>query len=136
MRTTTATGDINSCPIHVRGGVAKDLDADEGEKTPEKDETFSLPERNNEVIENDKVISEENTYQNRYPSIEEISQPRSAEALYNQIMQSSTGERKRYAFHLNVLIFEFALLINTKIRIFQFQGCSIERDASSIESYK
>lgn len=72
----------------------KDLDV-EGDavkvETPEKGEVSPVYEQSEE----DDVQTEETSYRERSPSVEAITQPRSAQALYNQIMQSSTMERKK-----------------------------------------
>lgn len=96
MRTTTATGEINSCPVHVQGGHVKDVDVEGDVKveTPEKGEVSPVYEQSEED-ECTPRDAEERNYRERSPSIEAITQPRSAEALYNQIMQSSTLERKK-----------------------------------------
>lgn len=76
----------------------KDLDVEESAvkvQTPEKGDVSPVYEQSEEDAQSDEVKAEETSYRNKSPSIEEIRQPRSAEALYNQIMQSSTMERKK-----------------------------------------
>ncbi|XP_063699459.1 KN motif and ankyrin repeat domain-containing protein 2 [Culicoides brevitarsis] len=88
MRTTTTTGEINSpCPVHLHTG--KDFDEDDVKvETPEGEKGNVSP-----VFEQSEE-DEERRGNIRSPSMEEITQPRSAEALYNQIMQSSTERKK------------------------------------------
>lgn len=73
----------------------KDLDVEEVKvETPEKGDVSPVYEQSEEDAQSEDAKQPEET-RYRSASIEEISQPRSAEALYNQIMQSSTMERKK-----------------------------------------
>uniref|UniRef100_A0A336LCA0 CSON006654 protein n=1 Tax=Culicoides sonorensis TaxID=179676 RepID=A0A336LCA0_CULSO len=98
MRTTTASSEIVSCPVHVQGTNVKDFDVEESSQkiqTPEKGEVSPVNEENDEEEQSDEGRSENRNLRERSPSIEEISHPRSAEALYNQVMQSSKVERNK-----------------------------------------